>query len=382
MPSLSYGTMSNPRMRFAAGFSPNYTLLNITTSSNTPSTATLGLGVPDLETSTTSQTNYIPQGYALSRYLMNDGAFNINSTSVEAWKAVLASLRGLPPATSAATMVNSLAAPTLQPNAANPVLAFPRVSASLITGGNGTYMANYTYNGSVSNAPNAGDSNQSFAGFRTLTDQDITNLATLIVQQVRVRGPFLSLAQFVNRRLVPTTSTLLSQKSIDPTSLSGPIQSAIDALPASAGGTGTFNTMTELTTSNGDGVNGDNVTFLPSDSYQPIGPMLRSTGIPGWLTQADLLQSLAPVLSARSDTFIIRAYGQVNNPLDNSVQSRAWCEAVVQRLPEYLDTQTQNGNNGLPDNPGIMPWQANYQNNVFGRRFSLVSLRWLNSNDI
>jgi hypothetical protein len=138
--------------------------------------------------------------------------------------------------------------------------------------------------------------------------------------------------------------------------------------------------MTELTPANG--LN-DTVTFFPSTSYQPAGPMYRSTGIPGWLTQADLLQALGPVLTARSDTFIIRAYGQVNDPLDGSVVSRAWCEAVVQRLPEYIDTVSANTNNGdIPDNPAVMPWLANLQNNIFGRRFRVVTLRWLSPSDI
>ncbi len=369
-PNTTTGQVTNPRMRFASGFSPNNTLLNVGAAN-----ATIANGVDDLETATASAHNYMPQGYALSRYLMNDGAFNINSTSVEAWKALLASLRALPPASTASALATA-SAPSTPPNASQPVLAFPRVPASLSLLGNTTVLGNYTYNGTGSNAPNSGDSQQSFTGFRALTDQDISNLATLIVQQVRARGPFLSLSQFVNRRLGPVS---------DAASQSGALQSAIDALPLAGS---TFNAMTDLTASGGGGVNGDNVTFLPSTSYQPIGTMYRSTGIPGWLTQADLLQSLAPVLAARSDTFVIRAYGQVNDPLDGSVVSRAWCEAVVQRLPEYIDTVSINSNNPLrepaamPDNPAVMPWTANFQNNYFGRRFSLVSLRWLNAGDI
>ena len=72
----------------------------------------------------------------------------------------------------------------------------------------------------------------------------------------------------------------------------------------------------------------------------------------------------------------------MDNPLDGSVQSRAWCEAIVQREPEYVDTVTQNSGTNLPDNPAVMPWLANPANNFFGRRMRLISLHWLNPSDI
>ena len=63
----------------------------------------------------------------------------------------------------------------------------------------------------------------------------------------------------------------------------------------------------------------------------------RSTdGIAGSITQANVLRALAPRLSARSDTFRIRAYGEVRDSSDNII-AMAMCEAVVQRLPEYVD---------------------------------------------
>jgi hypothetical protein len=56
-----------------------------------------------------------------------------------------------------------------------------------------------------------------------------------------------------------------------------------------------------------------------------------------WLTQADLMTALGPVLFTRSDTFVIRAYGETLNPTTGNVEGRAWCEAIVQRHPEYVD---------------------------------------------
>ena len=40
---------------------------------------------------------------------------------------------------------------------------------------------------------------------RSLSDAQVTDLAKQIVQQVKVRGPFLNMADFLNRRLAGTT---------------------------------------------------------------------------------------------------------------------------------------------------------------------------------
>jgi hypothetical protein len=369
-PSATSNTMANSRMKFAAGLAPNYTVLNIGVAGGK-------YQVSDTATSTTTQPNYMPQGYGLSRYLVNEGAFNVNSTSVEAWKAILGSMRGLTPTYNAALYsINTTAASDTNTQSA---VAFPRVLDNNPSfASNTTVFANYTYNGTGSEkAPSSGESQQSYMGYQALSDQQIDRLAALMVQQVRARGPFLSLSQFVNRRLGPST---------DPASKEGALQTAIDALPAagSANATATVNTMTDTSADNAEAV-----TFTsPYPNLASTDTLDRSTGIPGWLMQADVLQYLAPVLSARSDTFVIRAYGQVNDPLDGSVQSRAWCEAVVQRLPDYIDTSdtSANPNNAaegsFPDNPAVAPWAARPQNNVFGRRFHLVSLRWLDASDI
>ena len=97
-------------------------------------------------------------------------------------------------------------------------------------------------------------------------------------------------------------------------------------------------------------------------------------GGPGWLTQADLLQPLAPYLTARSDTFIIRSYGDAVNPATGSVEGRAWCEAVVQRIPDFVGNES-------PDTP-LASLSSTSPSKVFGRRFHVVSFRWLSPDDI
>ena len=58
-------------------------------------------------------------------------------------------------------------------------------------------------------------------------------------------------------------------------------------------------------------------------------------GSAAYVDQADILRNLGAQLTPRGDTFVVRAYG---DSLDSAgkVQARAWCEAVVQRVPEYL----------------------------------------------
>lgn len=82
------------------------------------------------------------------------------------------------------------------------------------------------------------------------------------------------------------------------------------------------------------------------------------------LTQADIMTALAPYLRPRSDTFIIRAYGSVVNPVTTEVEAAAWVEATVQRMPEPLIAS---------DDP-VTP--------ASGRRFKVISLRWLSSSDL
>ena len=53
---------------------------------------------------------------------------------------------------------------------------------------------------------------------------------------------------------------------------------------------------------------------------------------PGWVMQSDLLSPLAPVTSARSDTFTIRVMGES----DAQFTTKSWIELVVQRTPDYV----------------------------------------------
>jgi hypothetical protein len=209
-----------------------------------------------------------------------------------------------------------------------------------------------------------------------LSDAQINLLAKNIRTEVKTRGPFLSLADFVNRRLAT-----------DATGLKGALQAAIDATDSDANGInriGPFTTSTNRSTigsmyPNGGATLAQQRLFLAdydADLTKPSSS--RAAFSPGFLTQADLLNSLGPVLTARSDTFRVRTYGDTVNPATGITESKAWCEAIVQRLPDYVDASLP-AETDLNVTPAS---SAKTTNLTFGRRFKIVSFRWLSANDI
>ncbi|HEY9248519.1 MAG TPA: hypothetical protein VIO38_05285 [Rariglobus sp.] len=279
---------------------------------------------------------------AAAQNLLVDGAFNINSTSVEAWKAVFSSLKNVP--------VGSETAPSA-----------PFARTLHQTGGSTDSKAGNTVN--------------AWTGFVNLTQAQIQSLAEEMVMQVRKRGPFLSLADFINRRLIVGRSTVSGPTS-DPLELGlrGALQAAIDRVinqknDVAAPFNVTAKTFTSPTTTNGSGSN----TLQEVDYTMSTG----LGGFPGYLLQGDVLSSLGPTLAARSDTFTIRTYGDTTNPVTREVIGRAWCEAVVQRIPDYVVPSAVAGGNAPHEIPA-----AGSDNEKFGRRFQFVSFRWLGPDDI
>ncbi len=250
-----------------------------------------------------------------------DGAFNVNSTSVEAWKAVLGATRRL------ATDGNSA--------------AFPRV----LSPPGGTWTAN-----------DPTDAEAAWSGSRALNPDEIERLANAIVTEVRLRGPFLSLADFVNRRLTNNATGRMGalQAAIEAAHLNDRFQSAYP-----------LNNSIPLP----DYHHPDNIQDA-TRLEQSLKPACKAWGIPGYLTQGDLLQVLGPMLTARSDTFVIRTYGDAADSNGN-VQARAWCEAVVQRSPEPITADDSGMNSANLGKPTDM-----------GRRFIVKSFRWLRPEDV
>lgn len=267
--------------------------------------------------------------------LLVEGAFNVNSISVEAWKTLLAGLDGF----------------------AMPVRDSLDTTTTLV-GGKDTPHSRFI----LSN----GDATKRWRGFRRLTDKQLQALAGEIVNEVKSRGPFSSLSDFVNRRLKN-----------DDTGIKGALQAAIDRTDINHDFTALVTDL-QLTNAANKGSESSAVWSFPYPEHctGPIG-----AGAAGFLTQGDLLQALAPHLATRSDTFKVRAYGDVVNPFTGKLEARAWCEAIVQRLPEYMNILKNKKDKPEP------AWTAPddlklYSNKSLGRRFRIVRIHWLSPDEV
>jgi hypothetical protein len=318
-------------------------------------------GVPP-QTSNAGAQNYVPNYQGSAANLLQAGAFNVNSTSVPAWAALLGSLSGNPvnsldPASGSFT---TIPASTLQ----NPVFRF--------------LSPVFNPNSTSSSPVNASGSPSLWGGINALTNAQVNDLAAKIVAQVKLRGPFLSMADFLNRRL-DTVSGL---------GFKGALQAAIDNTTINAA----LQAFGMTTTTPIQGSRGTAPAAIASQL-----PPNTAVGVPGWLMQQDLVQCFSPAMTVRSDTFVVRCYGESDNVKTGATEGRAWGEAIVQRVPDYVDQTdpTLSGSNAYGSNLGdaTPPWNritnpaaptaiVNTNNTNFGRRFKIVSFRWLNESDL
>ena len=328
-------------------------------------------------------TNALRDPAAAASKLVIDGAFNVNSTDKNAWKAFLGSARHFKHPSE---------------SAGKPEAAFPRSLEQTAT----------------SATPPTGSDEDSFAGFRRLSDAELDALAAEIVKQVRLRGPFVSISHFVNRAIADINKQPALTRS-------GALQLAIDESGININHAGNKNAfsrinpasdlmnLSEISGAPAADMDGGDLANRPADvdsknpdwaarsrdnNFGAVASILadremikdgrtkreqgyRSTGIPGWLTQADVLQVIGPSIATRSDTFRIRAYGEALNP-DGSVAAKAWCEAIVQRMPDYVDP----ANAATERDTTLAPNTLTPRNRTHGRAFAISSFRWLSSNEI
>jgi hypothetical protein len=291
-----------------------------------------------------------------AKYLMVDGMFNVNSTSVDAWHALFAGIRER-------QVVHRDKNGALKPVA---IPSGKRIALSRFNTANTDQEGNDPEFGIARD-----DGMQAWSGVRFLDDDQLRKLAEECVKQVKQRGPFLNFSEFINRRL-----------SNDDLGTVGALQAAIDyddANPESGSINYNFKSTRDFMLQKED--LGDNAYSTPEAA---VGS--RFAGIPGYVIQSDLLNPIANTLSVRDDTFRIRAYGE---SIDKSgkVLARAWCEAVVQRVPEYSDGSNRPEVPARKMNPDgefsdINNSELTSANQRFGRKFQIEGFRWLNGSEI
>lgn len=254
------------------------------------------------------------------------GAFNINSTDPAAWLAMFRSTQGLQ-----VPVEPSDGTTSRWETAENPLAGL------LVPKGSGVESSDLA-------DPSSQDQ---WTGYRDPSDDELQELANAMVAEVRKRGPFLSLADFVNRRLV-SDPELASR---------GALQAALDR---------SINKILESgNRSSGGGMAG--VAFAGAD----FGSLM--THVPGHVKQGDILTTLGSKLSPRSDTFTIRAYGEARSATGTLLAS-ARCEAVIQRSADYIDAA---------DMRDILPASLTREaNKRFGRQFTIRAFRWLSQNEL
>ncbi len=283
-------------------------------------------------------------------HLMVNGAFNVNSTSVRAWEALYSRYFG------------------------NDV---ELVDGSSESGVN--HAAFLTRPGPQFRAYTGGDTStpELYSGYRRLNHDEIHDLAKSTVEEIKRRGPFGNLADFVNRSINPDDAVFLDTRE------RGVGVLATDFSPADLSREprlfGTLQAAIEKAGLNDDLVddyyirgNIDPWSFGSTQSTAgAFGAFMEAA--PGYLTQGALMARLGPMLSARSDTFTIRVYGGVKNSLTGKTEAQAWCEAVVQRLPDLMDSS---------QSPETRPEDWTAINRDFGRRFVVTEFRWLKEDEL
>ena len=374
--------------------------------------------IPDGKPSYTSNALYktqlqlpeseFPHPKYLARNSFYDGGFNVNSTSKAAWKAVLAGLRG-----------------QVLPDGSGNTTA--------------TALTKFARAFGAADAPG----NSPWTSYRELNDIQIDELAGFVVAEVRNRGPFMSLADFVNRRLVNNDSFGLKgalQAAIDKSSINTTAIAAAGGVFSAPATPSPGSNWYDPNTIHGDNSGATATSWwrettgypkIPANNRFPsLKAMSRTNspasvtaalGAPGIVTQMDILNSVGPNLTARSDTFVVRAYGEALDDVGNVI-GKAWVEVVVQRTveyvamavgrkyPEYAEPTRRklnyrvNTSGGkeydsqvtvetyepapFPNPPGSTPGertalvQEQKLNRILGRRFRPTGLRWLSANEI
>ncbi len=216
---------------------------------------------------------------------------------------------------------------------------------------------------------------------RPLTKEEINRLAHEMVIEVKQRGPFISMADFVNRRL---------REKAEPYRKDAPEAcAAMDAAIIRAEINLKYEQFPYVTAQNDshDYNRDEEGAHWKIDVDKQ--PKSKAWGMPGYITQGELLESLGASMSVRGDSFTVRAYGEARDR-SGKIRAVAYLEAVVLRSTEYVERKSLKGGNAALDAALVInratgefsdgPLTAT--NRKFGRRFYVQSFRWLSPREI
>ncbi|BDS06608.1 hypothetical protein NT6N_16480 [Oceaniferula spumae] len=288
-----------------------------------------------------------------AQHIVVDGMFNVNSTSADAWFALFAGIRERQMVCRSNGSLNKIDVP----------------SGKLIGISRFNTATTKKETKDVESGVTRSDGATAWSGVRFLDDAHLRKLAEECVKQVKLRGPFLNLSEFINRRL-----------SDDELGLMGALQSAID-YDDNAPDSKSINYRYKQTSE--DMISSEDISGIQYATPEAATGS-RFTGIPGYVIQSDLLRPISNSLNTRDDTFRIRSYGESRDAQGN-IQARAWCEAIVQRVPDYVDdTNSPEVPARQMSDEGVFSDNAELTetNRKWGRQFRIISFRWLNQDEI
>lgn len=273
--------------------------------------------------STTSLQELLNAEEYSSEKLLVEGSFNLNSTSGDAWAAILGSIfiREWEVANINPKGDLDEDLPRLKVEIGQTILRFPQSAHEVFDCGYRPSMLPPTEYFRVGAKFFRNDSGKSdIEPYRKLGNA----IAERVGERIRLLGPFVSIEEF----LAPVKSNGFRDPKDSTKYLSAMERAIIDV-----------------------------VELNQTDSGADIWHHTSS-----FLSQADVMTGLAPVATTRGDTFVIRSVGRSQTDLQGNDIANVICEARIQRIPEVHDP---NDDVVTPDNTG------------FGRKFVIASLRWV-----
>jgi len=258
-----------------------------------------------------------------SEKLLVEGSFNLNSTSGDAWAAILGSIfiREWEVANINSNGDLDEDLPRLKVEIGQTILRFPQSAHEVFDYGYRPSTRPPTEYFRVGAKFFRNDSGKSDTEpYRKLGNA----IAERVGERIRLLGPFVSIEEF----LAPVESDNFRDPKDSARYLSAMERAILDV-----------------------------VELNQTDSGADIWHHTSS-----FLSQADVMTGLAPVATMRGDTFIIRSVGRSQNDLQGNDIATAICEARIQRIPEVLD----------PSDDAVTPI-----NTGFGRKFVIGSIRWV-----